>query len=65
MAILDLDELERLHRTKRLRLVTTNEEMQGHVHVDGSPAALVHELLRLARLGQAVEQEGDHGRFNR
>lgn len=51
---LDFDHLRRLHASKRLRLATT-VGMQGFVHVDGNPDALVLELIRLAEIGQRTE----------
>lgn len=52
---LNFDQLDQMHTAKRLRLVTT-VGAQGFVDLDGNPGALVVELLRLARIGQQLEQ---------
>lgn len=53
---LDLNQLLQIHATKRLRLATT-VGMQGFVHVDNDPDALVRELIRLAKIGQEAEAQ--------
>lgn len=51
---LDLAWLASLHEAKRLRLVT-GAGLQGVVHMNGDPEALVNELIRLAAVGQHCE----------
>ena len=64
--VIDLDELDRLRRDRRLRLVPTQSKTATDpAQLEGDPDLLVRELVRLARLGQTIEMEGDHGRFNR
>lgn len=52
---LDLDWLENLHANKRLEL-SPSVGLAGVVHLNRDPQALVDELIRLARVGQAVER---------
>ena len=51
---IDFDWLKELHSRKPLQLSFT-VGMAGQVHLNGSPQALVTELLRLAEIGQKLE----------
>ena len=51
----ELLELEKLRRSKLLRL-TTHQGMQGFVHRNGDPDALVADLLRLAVFATEIRQ---------
>lgn len=53
---LDLTTLKDLHARKRLQL-QTSVGLSGTVHLNNDPAALVTELIRLAEIGQKIEQQ--------
>jgi hypothetical protein len=50
-----LDGIERLRVAKRVRLVTTEGDVQGLVHMEQDPDALAAEIIRLARVGAMAE----------
>ncbi len=50
-----IDALVQVHVNKRLELAFTVGR-EGHAYLNGSPQALVTELLRLARTGAVAEQ---------
>lgn len=53
---LDFGTLKDLHARKRLQL-QTSVGLTGTAHLDNDPVALVTELIRLAEIGQKVEQQ--------
>ena len=52
---IDFEWLRQIHDAKRLRLATT-VGLDGSVHIGGCPQLLVSELIRLAEIGQKLEQ---------